>query len=119
MVETLVQSSKTSNISLALLVQCPEAIGANVQFLLSTLINERPLVDVRHKASVGRIVRVADAVSVEGTLAANIASLCHFKPLPFMNSADQSGQDNTTIVRFTQIGMDCCSQHSIKGKSNG
>ncbi len=60
-------------------MQGPEAIGANIQLLLATLIHERPFVDVRHKAPRGRVLSVTDVMTVERTRATNIASLCHFK----------------------------------------
>jgi hypothetical protein len=96
-VETLVHSSKTTVCALLGLVQGAEAIGANVQFLFSTPINDRALVDVRHKTPIGRIVRVAHAVTVLRTFAANSASLCHVQKLPSIISANDNGQDNTTI----------------------
>ena len=64
---------------LTVFVERAEAIGANIHFLLLALIRERALVDVRHKSSIDGVLGVADAVAVHRTLAANIASLCHFK----------------------------------------
>lgn len=78
------------------LVQGAETIRAHVDLLLATLIDKRSFVDVRHEPPIGCILGVADIVTVERSLAANPASLCHLKQLPFQISAEPNGHDNTT-----------------------
>jgi len=76
MAESLVQNCGCPT-GLALLVERSQTVRADVQLLLLALIDDRPLGDIRHKASVHGVHRMASAVTVQGTLAANIASLCH------------------------------------------
>ncbi len=83
---------------LAALVKRSQAIGADVQFLLAALVDQRSFADVRHKAPIGRILSMADGMTVHRALATNIASLCHFRRLPSKYSTDQCGQHHTTIV---------------------
>ena len=58
-------------------MQCPKAVGADIHLLFSTLVEERPFVDVGHKAPIRRVLSVTYAVTVHWTLTADLASLCH------------------------------------------
>jgi hypothetical protein len=59
------------------LLQCPEAVGADIHLLFSTLVEERPFIDIGHKAPVSRVLGVTHAVTIHRTLTADLASLCH------------------------------------------
>jgi hypothetical protein len=60
-----------------LFIELAQAVGADIDFLLFALKDHFSLADVRHKTSIAGVHRVAARVTVQWTLAANLASLCH------------------------------------------
>jgi hypothetical protein len=64
-------------------VEGAQTVRADIHLLLFALIGHCPLGDIWHKASVDGVHRVAARVTVQRTLAANIASLSHNDSLLF------------------------------------
>ena len=69
------------------LVERTQTIGANFHLLLATLVDERSAINIRHETPIGVVLGMTHGMSIHRTLAANIASLCHSKLLPSLNSA--------------------------------
>ena len=62
---------------LAVLGARAQTIGAHIHLLFFALMYQGALANVRHEPPIDGVHRVATAVTVQWTFAANIASLCH------------------------------------------